>query len=310
MKTKLLILVTIMLSFQHLCAQEYVPLAVDGAHWIIEYDHIDTFDPIDALWEYYASGDTMINNLNYKKIYKRDLIVTLYGPPFEANGHYELYGFIRDDSLNKKVYAINLYDNSAIECPINEEFLLFDFSLNEGDTADLCIMPYGDDIIQNIQYVEAYGFYTYCYNLVGYISAGSICEGIGSSYGLFEEMFAPFKKKNNRYIYSTYLGYYCRESPCDLLVSTPEAPLTEELSIYPNPATSYIIFEFPVIARYKVPKQSPLLTITNTFGQQIAQLEIKDTKTLWDTRKVQAGVYFYFVEIAGKRFSGKMVVQK
>ena len=57
-------------------------------------------------------------------------------------------------------------------------------------------------------------------------------------------------------------------------------------------------------------QSNPLITIINTLGQQIAQLEVKGNKTIWDARGIQAGVYFYFLKIEGKRFSGKVVVQK
>jgi hypothetical protein len=96
----------------------------------------------------------------------------------------------------------------------------------------------------------------------------------------------------------------------DTTVGIPQTKASQSLKTYPNPANNYVIFETSVIARSGATKQSPMLTITNTFGQQIAQLEIKDTKTVWDTRQVYSGVYFYRVVIENTTYSGKTVIQR
>lgn len=327
MKRKLLISTIFVIIFQYTYTQDYIPLAVEGVHWIVRFDDIETIYPVDGLWEYYATGDTVIDEVLYAKIYKRDLVVTQDGPPFEADGPYILYGFIRDDSIERKVYAIKFHEFD--NCPVNEEYLLFDFSLNIGDTADLCIIPsYCDLIVQNIYPSEVLGFATNVYQLNGQVCEGLMYEGMGSNYGLFEEMFTPVKKEGDKNLYSISLYYYCRESPCDLLVSLPEETFLLALKVYPNPANNYIIFELPVIPGPSVvisrettvgsdekspcnnPQSPPQISITNTFGQQIAQLEVKGNKTVWDARTIQAGVYFYFLEISGKRYSGKVIVQK
>ncbi len=140
MKKKLLIPIIGFLLFQfqtNVKAQEYIPMAVDGVHWIVKTDRVDTFELVDNLWEYYANGDTIIDDVLYAKIYKRQLVVIQTGPPFEPDGIYELYGFIRDDTINKKVYAIQI--NGNWDCPENEEFLMYDFSVNVGDTVDFCL---------------------------------------------------------------------------------------------------------------------------------------------------------------------------
>jgi hypothetical protein len=96
----------------------------------------------------------------------------------------------------------------------------------------------------------------------------------------------------------------------DTTVGIPQTNAKQQLKAYPNPANNYVIFENPVIARSGVTKQSPMLAITNTLGQQIAQLEIKDAKTVWDTRQVYSGVYFYRVVIKDTPYSGKIMIQR
>ena len=62
------------------------------------------------------------------------------------------------------------------------------------------------------------------------------------------------------------------------------------------------------------------VVIVNIFGQTITRLPVKKEKTnppsvslwrtLWDTRQIKNGIYFYKVEIKGEVLSGKVVVQK
>ncbi len=93
-------------STKRLIAQNYKPLAVDGVHWIIVVDEDETIFPVDQLYEYYCQGDTIVNDILYKKIYKRDLEVTQSGPPFTPVSVYQIAGFIREDTTSKKVYAM------------------------------------------------------------------------------------------------------------------------------------------------------------------------------------------------------------
>ena len=77
----------------------------------------------------------------------------------------------------------------------------------------------------------------------------------------------------------------------------------QEIKVYPNPAQDYMVFElneYPINVK---------IQIVNVFGQTVETLLVKSEKTVWDTRKVKAGVYFYNVEIDGKVLSGKIAVQ-
>jgi hypothetical protein len=226
------------LFFLLLCqaqGQEYRPLAVDGAQWIVRMDSPETMWPVEDLWEYYCNGDTILDGLTYAKIYKRSLVVTQDPPPFDANGEYQLSGFIRDDIANRKVYAIAI--NAISECPANEEFLMFDFSLQPGDPFKLCLIPdaFPEDTLTYISEDGAFGFITRVfYTLNGQIGY----EGIGSDHGLFEMMFSPVKSKSkaNTMLERTFMYYYCREAPCNLVVSVPEQASEKTFTITPNPA--------------------------------------------------------------------------
>ncbi len=284
MKKNSIFTIISLFSFQLLMAQAYIPLAVEGAHWIVCYDKIATPIPVDELWEYYSTGDTSINDINYKKVYKRDLVVTQEGPPFEASGPYELFGTIRDDSINKKVYAIRF--SSYDECPVNEDFLLYDFSLSINQTAVLCIVPtFLNFVIEDIYNSEVLGFSTRVFD-----SYDDFYEGMGSNFGLFEDMFAPVDKSNGKYIFRTSLGYYCRESPCFLFVSTNEKLESTAIRIFPNPANDFIYISGNNL------NEISSISVINNMGQEMISKNTEINKI--DVSKLAPG--FYIVELTIK----------
>jgi hypothetical protein len=309
MKTKLLTAIILLFAAYTLPAQDYIPTAVEGAHWIVNLDITDTPQPIDGLWEYYATGDTVIDIYTYKKILYRPLVVTQDGPPFHAEEPYELFGFLRDDIQERKVYAISLFETSMEQCPINEEYMLFDFSLQIGDTANLCIVPSFIDVIINEKYPsDILGFNTIVYSGGEY----QFYEGMGSNHGLFESLFSPFKKASEKSISDTYLYYYCRQSPCSILVSSPEQYVTFGIKVSPVPADDYFIFEINPDDFYSQNNRytHQVLSIRDIFGHQVIKTEIKDSKTRINTRELKQGIYSYSIDNGSIFQTGKVVISR
>ena len=77
--------------------------------------------------------------------------------------------------------------------------------------------------------------------------------------------------------------------------------------VFPNPANEYVIFELQD-TRYKM--QDAWIIITNIFGQEVMRIPLIQEKTVWDTRKINSGVYFYSITVNGINESGKIVVSK
>jgi hypothetical protein len=85
----------------------------------------------------------------------------------------------------------------------------------------------------------------------------------------------------------------------------------DNVKVYPSPAGEYVVFEFEVRgSKFEVEKTNREIQILNVFGKEITSLQVNAEKTVWDTRQVQNGVYFYRLEMAGKMYGGKIVVQK
>ncbi len=81
--------------------------------------------------------------------------------------------------------------------------------------------------------------------------------------------------------------------------------------IYPNPAGDYVVFEFKDKRQKTKDKNGEkTIRISNIFGQLVATLQVKSEKTVWDTREIKAGMYFYRVNIEGMLYCGKVIVRR
>ncbi|PLX03129.1 MAG: hypothetical protein C0595_08255, partial [Marinilabiliales bacterium] len=132
----------------------------------------------------------------------------------------------------------------------------------------------------------------------------SLYEGMGSNYGLFEDMFAPFKK-NSRYVYSTFLYYYCRETPCNLFVSTEYHFETKSPKIFPNP------FSYSTTLKFDYSDSNIyVLQIINQNAQLINTIEnIKSGEIEIRKGKMKKGIYYYRLHTEkGIIASGKMII--
>ncbi|MBC8489253.1 MAG: T9SS type A sorting domain-containing protein [Bacteroidetes bacterium] len=90
------------------------------------------------------------------------------------------------------------------------------------------------------------------------------------------------------------------------------------IKVYPNPATDYVVFEFSssVISNCWAGqsvsvRNPPAIQITNIFGQMMAELPIKNEKTVWDIREVSGGTYFYCLQSGLNAIErGKIIILK
>lgn len=219
-------------------SQAYIPLAVDGKHWIVKTLVGDTVLTIDQLGEYYCMGDTVIEEKAYKKIYKRYLDPTIQGPPFYPLAGYSLFAYLRDDIINRKVYAWTNYYVWYEDCPSYQDNLIYDFSLQAGDSITQCLMPSKHHaVLDSISNENVFNEDTRIFHTS--YRGQRFFEGIGNDRGLFETIDLP--PDNLSYKEYTELYYYCPESPCEYIVSSVSNLITKsEVCIYPNPANDYI----------------------------------------------------------------------
>lgn len=87
-----------------------------------------------------------------------------------------------------------------------------------------------------------------------------------------------------------------------------DTPTTHDnIKVYPNPARDYVVFK---IQDLKITNQDSEIVIVDVFSKEIARQPLKPDETVWDTRNVTNGIYFYSIEVNNKLFIGKVLVQK
>lgn len=223
-------------------SRDYLPMVNQGAVWFETYTNY-SWPPSPYGYSFcgrkYLDGDTIINNIEYSKIYheKLDIYCTdiiLSGP--------EYYGAIREDIPEQKVWYV------PPEYP--DELLYFDFSLSAGDTvtwnswfnggSELYLTVSEIDTITTIDGVERR---RWLFDEDPYSDESSMIEGIGCSSGLLASYEVIFEYWN--YLISLNIDatpVYCNnlygcEIPTDTCttVGIHSGYENSHLLAYPNP---------------------------------------------------------------------------
>jgi hypothetical protein len=198
-------------------------------------------------FQYNLSGlDTLIQSVSYKQIIKTKVTYQLYtsGPNTGmcnwccASSPVVTYaGCIRNDSLAKKVYYV--IPNA------NKDTLLYDFSLNVGDTLKTFITtqcsPVKINYIDSVLIGSSYRKQWHVVNcLFGYTT--KIIEGIGSDFGLLEQM-SHLQKVSSLNCYSEQaITLYPNNNSanCPSLTTGIENIIHDIIKIFPNPTKNNI----------------------------------------------------------------------
>lgn len=126
-----LIVCSSLLFFNSVHSQSYLPMLEDGKEWtIVHYCYAFVCGPLyTQAYHIYLDGDSIIGNQVYKRAtaeYRNS--INPWGQPFT-------YGWFREDTLTGQVFR--LMSCSEMDSTVTEQ-LLFDFSLNVGDTMSNC----------------------------------------------------------------------------------------------------------------------------------------------------------------------------
>ena len=251
----LLFLISINTKAQNKNSEDYLPIAIENANWLIYATEHDNYPPFDDYYfGYFIKGDTIINDISYKKVFYRfyNERPSNEGPetlPLTISNDI-LLGAIRDDIPNKKVYGIQFcdfeYQNQLTTCPCDTEFLMYDFSMQIGDIYTGHCITQDSDILQDIQQAYIFGqVRTIQYLEVG-VPEGAIYQGVGGYSGLFNYV-TPYLE-----CYSEpaclELVHYCVGTNEECLsnyvtLAIEENNLEKLFNIYPNPAKNTFIVE-------------------------------------------------------------------
>lgn len=233
---KIIIILIAICTTSTLFSQDYFKFPTSDALW--NFKIVESMNPpyewtvIDSLGQ-----NIIIDNQNYIEVYSVGL-----GGPY-------VVGAIRDDTLQKKVYFHDFSD----------EIVLYDFSLNVGDT-----IFYDEPLdyyktVEDISFVNINGQQRKMFHLLNslYSFNDYWIEGIGSvyRYGLLYPLtpdivmdgstpyFGCFNHGSiNYFVESVCLG----DCPCsDWLVDISESINHDsEVSIFPNPTENFLTIDF------------------------------------------------------------------
>jgi len=313
-------------------AQEYVPIP-DNHIWSVNRTKFKTF------------GDTVINDKSYLKVYRHDG----YSGPFDFDFSKAMYWCaLRNDTVNKRVYVIyhqswpfSVYEYLPGHESIflfyatdTDEFLLYDFSLNIGDTVSIyerdgslykVKMKRVEEIAlcENLIYSNTDSMQllkngdlrkrilmdmVHPYNPIYNERSTAWIEGVGSMHGLtahFQDYLCSFDAGDRKLL--------CYAAENELLLSTPwninnncfripeggninENKKNIDFTIYPNPASNFI----------KINDMEDLLLdncwieIFDVYGKMVLRQKYED---MINVSALRTG--YYFVKIGNARVNIK-----
>jgi hypothetical protein len=249
---------------------------------------------------YGINGDTLIDQILWQKYY------STYDIDFQSDLSFEAY--LREENG----YVTILDANNSIDT-------LYNFNIQIGDSM-------GYDFGFGIDYLEVLNidsllideaYHKRFYFEEPFYPPSELTEiwieGIGSIHGplfpLYPKLFSSeIPDSMNLTCYKNGVSILWQNTNYETcyvnIVLALENPEKEVLKVYPNPATTQIAFELPVL--YKV----SLLQIKNIYGKTIIQIPLAKAQSQiqWDCSGISSGVYFYQTQINGEVYRGKIVV--
>ncbi|RLD47815.1 MAG: hypothetical protein DRI94_13455 [Bacteroidetes bacterium] len=297
----------VVLSHETIKSQTYVPFPNSGIIWNIITTN-DTFDPHSPYKNRYGLiGDTLINDTLYSKLYvlENDTNLNI------INGSY--VGAIREN--NKHVYY------KDISFP-TKDILLYDFSLQQGDTMYYDyygflgnIEPYINshfNVVANIDSILINNKYRKRFN---FENSDIWIEGIGSIFG--QGLIHPIAQyplngdvvtvaciKHNDTI--LHLGNpLCDKCFCSLNIRGIENNKVR-LYVFPNPVTSVFNIRFDYIER-----EVYNLSIIDCVGKKVfSKINIKKGNISINKENLNSGLYFIILKNdKGRVYSEKIIIE-
>ncbi len=305
---KVFILLIISLLPTWVISQQYHPFPEENAYWTV-YE----FNQIYSYWDTYiytVKGDTVINNKPYKKIWQLDDI------PGTHDTLWYLHSFMRQDTLQKKVWFIRRYMDETTEK------LGYDFNVQIGDTVNLPAFDYeniGDSVfvvieplwdstqLDNGEYRKNYAFM----NLDNSDLDPYVIEGVGTQRTPFPNLFYfdSFHQSmlyclevNGVQLYGDTIPY----SLCDFTVDINEIMPNNSVIVKPNPCNNYVNIQFPDNINTEIE-----MKIINSFGKTILQQIVlpRNKEIRLNTASYKNGLYIIYTTYkSGNFFTNKIII--
>ncbi len=292
---ELILLVSIILISISGKSQEYVPFDLENGQWYCHYvtkggmfevNHYPSY-AIDSV-KFFCSGDTIILDTLYKKLYYEGHSSSQYITSTYISGY---YGAIRNDTAKKQVWFINKYYDTIS--------LIYDFNVNTGDSICNQVeypLPVSFSIcgkvisIDSVHYCNKY-FKRYNIENQGYTC--SIIEGLGSADGLFPVISSTWHSTFDCYAETGNL--FCDSCATSTFVRN---ITLHDISIYPNPTSDKITIT--------ADKPITSVQLINIIGERVIyQVGIREINL--DVDLPLKRLYFLILEVDGEMITRKVI---
>jgi hypothetical protein len=246
MNKRLLFYFLLIISVRLFPQAAYTPFPDSSATWVEEHSWGGGYPCIQVhTYEVYIEKDTIVNNLVCKKLAFNHHHSTLAYPGcWNIYNNYTsgLYGCLRNDTVNKRIYLHNRYLISNVSA---DDSLLYDFSKGVGDTVYSALGRYVIDSLgtATVGIASRKKFCVHFPDAVGQGATTTIIEGVGTEKGLFYDPynweggdFLLCFSQNSQKLYPDTAGQ-CQQ--INSVMAVPE----KYIRIFPNPAAAIVNIE-------------------------------------------------------------------
>ena len=270
-------------------SQNYYPIVQENNEWnVLQVIYPGTGNPWDTIYwtqTYKLTGDTIISEQTYKKVY-------LSEEEIPTNWEYE--GGIREEE--EKVWYFSKYGNG--------ETIIYDFTIEVGDTITYLPQPL---VVDSINYREINGedrkhFYL-SYLEIPYTEFW--IEGIGSNYGILSSgggmgiggwTWFLCMSENGELIYMNP-----NYNSCHLISTGFEEIKNSIIQVYPNPTQDKI--KIANIDNIQIES----ISLVNLKGQNVREFE--KNKTDLDLTGILTGIYLLKLTHANGEILKKIMIE-
>lgn len=270
-------------------SQNYFPIVQENNEWnVLQVIYPGTGNPWDTIYwtqTYKFTGDTIISEQTYKKVY-------LSEEEIPTNWEYE--GGIREE--DEKVWYFSKYSNG--------EILIYDFTIEVGDTISYLPQPF---VVDSINYHEIHGedrkhFYL-SYLEIPYTEFW--IEGIGSNYGILSSgggmglggwTWFLCMSENEELIYMNP-----NYNSCHLISTEIEEISKSAIQVYPNPAQNKIKITNPENVKIES------ISIIDLKGNTLKKF--KKNKTELDLSGISTGMYLIKLTYGNEEVIRKIMIE-
>lgn len=301
-KLTLSLFVIFLISIQKLDAQDYHHLIEPNKMWDDVYCWQCAVCPDIVNRHFNTGNDTLIDGLLFSKIGRYPVMSGFAKeicPPYYVDTiPSEFFSLVYEDTLNRKVYFLQ-YGSQAPE-------LLYDFTLQEGDTFSGFITQGENAIVEQIDEVVLLNGETrkrwnfFCNGRIYWC-----IEGIGLETGLFGDMYQfewygelECVQKNGQPLWESESSW----GGCWGFVGENELNTTE-IQIFPNPADDFLFISLPENSFNAV------IRFYDLTGQLLLQKDIRSENDFLDVSRLSPGLYFLNLQSGGFSYKQKVVIR-